>query len=102
MLVKSINSQSFGTSQAYKDVLSGKSSFYSLATDEKIDVIYDKLNSLEKDHKGLSENQIKMNNFNKHAFDTIAAGSSASSRIAKVTLEDINYLYNRNKLDTVG
>lgn len=101
MLVNGISKQSFGVSEVYRDVILRRENFYSLSTDDKLDVIYDKLNSLEKEHRGLSENQIKMNNFNKHAFDVIATNCSGRSYIVKDALENINYQYYRNKLDTI-
>lgn len=102
MLVSRISNQSFGTSQAYKDVLLGKKSFYYLNTDDKLDVIYDKLNSLENDHRGLSENQIKMNDFNKEAFDCLLAASSRNSRSSHVAYNNIKSQYESNKLNLVG
>ncbi len=102
MLVSRISNQSFGTSQAYKDVLNGKREFYSLNTDDKLDVIYDKLNSLEKDHRGLSENQIKMNDFNKEAFDCLLSASSRNSRSSHVAYNNIKSQYECNKLNIVG
>lgn len=102
MFVSRISNQSFGTSQAYKDVLNGKREFYSLNTDDKLDVIYDKLNSLEKDHRGLSENQIKMNDFNKEAFDCLLSASSRNSRSSHVAYNNIKSQYECNKLNIVG
>lgn len=102
MLVNSISNQYFGTSQAYKDVLLEKKRFYSLSTDDKLDVLYDKLNSLEKDHRGLSENQIKMNDFNKHAFDCIVATSARNNHIADTAYTNIGYQYDKNNINLVG
>jgi hypothetical protein len=102
MLVNSLNKQAFGSSQVYRDVLLGKRNFYSLSTDDKLNVIYDKLNSLEKDHRGLSENQIKMNDFNKEAFDCLLAASSRNSRSSHVAYNNIKSQYECNKLNVVG
>lgn len=102
MLVNSLNKQAFGSSQVYRDVLLGKRNFYSLSTDDKLNVIYDKLNSLEKDHRGLSENQIKMNDFNKEAFDCLLAASSRNSRSSHVAYNNIKSQYESNKLNIVG
>lgn len=102
MLVNSVSKQAFGSSQVYRDVLLGKRNFYSLSTDDKLNVIYDKLNSLEKDHRSLSENQIKMNDFNKHAFDCLLAASSRNSRSSHVAYNNIKSQYECNKLNIVG
>ncbi len=102
MLVNSLNKQAFGSSQVYRDVLLGKRNFYSLSTDDKLNVIYDKLNSLEKDHRSLSENQIKMNDFNKEAFDCLLAASSRNSRSSHVAYNNIKSQYECNKLNIVG
>lgn len=102
MLVSRISNQSFGTSQVYKDVLLEKKSFYYLSTDDKLNVIYDKLNSLEKDHRSLSENQIKMNDFNKEAFDCLLSASSRNSRSSHVAYNNIKSQYECNKLNIVG
>lgn len=102
MLVNGISKLNFCSSQAYKDVLLEKRNFYSLSTDDKLDVIYDKLNSLEKDHRGLSENQIKMNDFNKEAFDCLLAASSRNSRSSHVAYNNIKSQYECNKLNIVG
>lgn len=102
MLVNSVSKQAFGSSQVYRDVLLGKRNFYSLSTDDKLNVIYDKLNSLEKDHRGLSENQIKMNDFNKEAFDCLLAASSRNSRSSHVAYNNIKSQYECNKLNVVG
>lgn len=102
MLVNSVSKQAFGSSQVYRDVLLGKRNFYSLSTDDKLNVIYDKLNSLEKDHRGLSENQIKMNDFNKEAFDCLLAASSRNSRSSHVAYNNIKSQYESNKLNIVG
>lgn len=102
MLVNSVSKQAFGLSQVYRDVLLGKRNFYSLSTDDKLNVIYDKLNSLEKDHRGLSENQIKMNDFNKHAFDCIVAASARNNHSADTAYSNIGYQYDKNNIDLVG
>lgn len=102
MLVNSVSKQAFGSSQVYRDVLLGKRNFYSLSTDDKLNVIYDKLNSLEKDHRSLSENQIKMNDFNKEAFDCLLAASSRNSRSSHVAYNNIKSQYESNKLNIVG
>lgn len=102
MLVNSVSKQAFGASQVYRDVLLGKRNFYSLSTDDKLNVIYDKLNSLEKDHRSLSENQIKMNDFNKEAFDCLLAASSRNSRSSHVAYNNIKSQYECNKLNIVG
>ncbi len=102
MLVNSVSKQTFGSSQVYRDVLLGKRNFYSLSTDDKLNVIYDKLNSLEKDHRSLSENQIKMNDFNKEAFDCLLAASSRNSRSSHVAYNNIKSQYESNKLNIVG
>lgn len=102
MLVNSLNKQAFGSSQVYRDVILGRKNFYSLSTDDKLNVIYDKLNSLEKDHRGLSENQIKMNDFNKEAFDCLLAASSRNSRSSHVAYNNIKSQYESNKLNIVG
>lgn len=102
MLVNSLNKQAFGSSQVYRDVILGRKNFYSLSTDDKLNVIYDKLNSLEKDHRSLSENQIKMNDFNKEAFDCLLAASSRNSRSSHVAYNNIKSQYESNKLNIVG
>lgn len=102
MLVRGISEQSFGASQVYRDVILGRKNFYSLSTDDKLNVIYDKLNSLEKDHRSLSENQIKMNDFNKEAFDCLLAASSRNSRSSHVAYNNIKSQYECNKLNVVG
>ncbi len=102
MLVNGVSKQAFGSSQVYRDVLLGKRNFYSLSTDDKLNVIYDKLNSLEKDHRSLSENQIKMNDFNKEAFDCLLAASSRNSRSSHVAYNNIKSQYESNKLNIVG
>lgn len=102
MLVNGVSKQAFGSSQVYRDVLLGKRNFYSLGTDDKLNVIYDKLNSLENDHRGLSENQIKMNDFNKEAFDCLLAASSRNSRSSHVAYNNIKSQYESNKLNIVG
>lgn len=102
MLVNSVSKQAFGSSQVYRDVILGRKNFYSLSTDDKLNVIYDKLNSLEKDHRGLSENQIKMNDFNKEAFDCLLAASSRNSRSSHVAYNNIKSQYESNKLNIVG
>ena len=102
MLVNSLNKQAFGSSQVYRDVILGRKNFYSLSTDDKLNVIYDKLNSLEKDHRSLSENQIKMNDFNKEASDSLLAASSRNSRSSHVAYNNIKSQYESNKLNIVG
>ncbi len=102
MLVNSVSKQAFGTSQVYRDVLLGKRNFYSLSTDDKLNVIYDKLTSLEKDHRDLSQNQIKMNDFNKEAFDCLLAASARNSRSSHVAYNNIKSQYESNKLNIVG
>ena len=102
MLVNSVSKQAFGSSQVYRDVLLGKRNFYSLSTDDKLNVIYDKLTSLEKDHRDLSQNQIKMNDFNKEAFDCLLAASARNSRSSHVAYNNIKSQYECNKLNVVG
>lgn len=102
MLVRGISEQSFGASQVYRDVILGRKNFYSLSTDDKLNVIYDKLTSLEKDHRDLSQNQIKMNDFNKEAFDCLLAASARNSRSSHVAYNNIKSQYESNKLNIVG
>ena len=102
MLVNAVSKQSFGTSQAYKDVVRGRKNFYHLSTGDKLDVIYDKLDSLENDHRSLSRNQIKMNNFNKHAFDCIVTASARNNHSADIAYTNIGNQYDKNNIDLVG
>lgn len=102
MLVNGVGKINFGTSQVYKDVVLGRKNFYYLSTGDKLDVIYDKLDSLENDHRNLSRNQIKMNDFNKHAFDCIVATSARNNHSADTAYTNIGYQYDKNNIDLVG
>ena len=115
MKIQNINSVNFGKHYATQQVESGKEEFRFLSESAKMAVIYDMLceqkvmlhdladkqydrqEELKTGLKKLSLNQQKMHDFNKHAFDVIAANCSGRDALA-----NLDYQYNRNKLDTVG
>lgn len=96
MLVNGVSKQAFGSSQVYRDVLLGKRNFYSLGTDDKLNVIYDKLNSLENDHRGLSENQQIMHKSNMQALIWLA--SANNDDVVASSISDKLF----HKIDLVG
>ena len=120
MKIQNINSVNFGKHPVTRKVESGEEDFIFLNQSDKLTVIYDMLceqkdslkslsdrqydrhNALKSDLKTLSLNQKKMHDFNKHAFDVIVAGCSVSSNISKVGLANLDFQYNRNKLNVVG
>lgn len=119
MKIQNINSVNFGRHYITSKVESGEEDFSRLSDSTRLLVIYDmlkeqkdilrSLSDKQSDRqdvmvtnlKKISANQQKMNNFNKHAFDVILC-SGPSSTARGDALENINYQYNRNKLDTVG
>ena len=120
MKIQNINSVNFGKHHVTNTIEAGHKDFVSLDNNDKLAVIYDMLceqkdslkslsdrqydrhNALKSDLKTLSLNQKKMHDFNKHAFDVIVAGCSVSSNISKVGLANLDFQYNRNKLNVVG
>ena len=120
MKVQNINSVNFGKHYVTEKVESGKEDFIYLNQSDKLTVIYDMLceqkdalkslsdrqydrhNALKSDLKTLSLNQKKMHDFNKHAFDVIATNCSGREYIAKDALANLEFQYNRNKLNVVG
>ncbi len=115
MKIQNINSVNFGKYNITSKVESGEEDFRYLSENNKLLVIYDMLQEqkdtlrslsdkqydrqeeLKTGLKKLSLNQQKMHDFNKHAFDVIAMNSSGRG-----ALENLDYQYNRNKLDKVG
>ena len=91
MKIQNINPVNFGKHSVTRKVESGEEDFIFLNQSDKLTVIYDMLceqkdslkslsdrqydrhNALKSDLKTLSLNQQKMHDFNKHAFDVIAA-----------------------------
>ena len=120
MKIQNINSVNFGKHPVTRKVESGEEDFIFLNQSDKLTVIYDMLceqkdslkslsdrqydrhTALKSDLKTLSLNQKKMHDFNKHAFDVIATNCSGREYIAKDALANLEFQYNRNKLNVVG
>lgn len=114
MKIQNINSVNFGK----YDV--GKEDFRYLSENAKLLVIYDMLteqkealqnladeqynrqNELNENLKKLSLNQVKMQNFNKHAFDCIVAASSRNNNRADIAYTNIGYQYDKNNINLIG
>lgn len=88
----------------YQKIQNKNIDFYNLNYDEKIDVLYDILQEQNQKLAALYNNQIAINNFNKHAFDAIIAASAKNSNAADIAYKNIDYQYNRceNKVNLVG
>ena len=78
MKIMSCQPQNFCASTEYHAVKNNRDTFYELSTDEKLNVIFDTLNS---NGKKITQNQSKIQDYNSNALKTIFSSISRDKKL---------------------
>lgn len=78
MKIMSCQPQNFCASPEYHVVKNNRESFYDMSTDEKLNVIFDTLNS---NSRKISQNQNKIQEFNSNALKTIFSNTPKDKKL---------------------